>query len=117
MMQGVSKYHFGSEVVATSQVRVLDKGEEKILFDFFKRAKLNATGAYVNNKSVLIAVAMESRIVDEDHNVEVINKIFFQVNPPDDKASYMAWRAWTLHFVLQLLRIPRDPAHACQMRD
>ncbi|KAL6527828.1 hypothetical protein OROMI_029639 [Orobanche minor] len=71
--KGVSKHHFGSEAVVTAQ---LDKGEEKTLFDFFKRAKLNAKGAYA---------AVESRIVDQDLIVEAINKIFLEVNPLDDK--------------------------------
>ncbi|KAL6537662.1 hypothetical protein OROHE_012289 [Orobanche hederae] len=73
--KGVAKYHFGSEAVVTAQ---LDKGEEKTMFDFFKRAKLNAKGAYVDKKSEEIAAAVESRIVDQDLNVEAINKIFLE---------------------------------------
>ncbi|KAL6536911.1 hypothetical protein OROHE_012495 [Orobanche hederae] len=80
--KGVAKHHFGSEAVVTAQ---LDKGEEKTLYDFFKRAKLNAKGAYVDQKSAEIAAAVESRIVDQDLSVEAINKIFLEVNPPDDK--------------------------------
>ncbi|KAL6561610.1 hypothetical protein OROMI_017211 [Orobanche minor] len=76
--KGVAKHHFVSEAV-------LDKGEEKTLYDFFKRAKLNAKGAYVDQKSAEIAAAVESRIVDQDLSVETINKIFLEVNPPDDK--------------------------------
>ncbi|KAL6575837.1 hypothetical protein OROHE_000818 [Orobanche hederae] len=83
--KGVAKHHFGSEAVVTAQVRALDKGEEKTLFEFFKRAKLNAKGAYVDKKSEEIAAAVESRIVDQDLSVEAINKIFLEVNPPDDK--------------------------------
>ncbi|KAL6496547.1 hypothetical protein OROGR_029805 [Orobanche gracilis] len=83
--KGVAKHHFGSEAVATAQVRALDKGEEKTLFDFFKRAKLNANGTYVDKKSELIAAAMDSRIADMDLNVEDINRIFLEVNPPDDR--------------------------------
>ncbi|KAL6500205.1 hypothetical protein OROHE_025573 [Orobanche hederae] len=78
--KGVAKHHFGSEAVVTAQVRALDKGEEKILYDFFKRAKLNSKGAYVDQKSAEIAM-----IVDQDLSVEAINKIFLEVNPPDDK--------------------------------
>ncbi|KAL6521402.1 hypothetical protein OROGR_017971 [Orobanche gracilis] len=52
--KGVAKHHSGSEAVATAQVRALDKGEEKTLFDFFKRPKLNANGTYVDKKSELI---------------------------------------------------------------
>ncbi|KAL6498608.1 hypothetical protein OROHE_026549 [Orobanche hederae] len=78
----MAKHHFGSEVVVTAQ---LDKGEEKTLFEFFKRAKLNAKGAYVDKKFEEIAAAVESRIVDQDLSVEAINKIFLEVNPPDDK--------------------------------
>ncbi|KAL6575934.1 hypothetical protein OROHE_000405 [Orobanche hederae] len=84
--KGVAKHHFGSEAVVTVQVRALDKGEEKTLYDFFKRAKLNAKGAYVDQKSAEIAAAVESRIVDQDLSVEAINKIFLEVNPPDDKS-------------------------------
>ncbi|KAL6585865.1 hypothetical protein OROMI_002509 [Orobanche minor] len=83
--KGVAKHHFGSEAVATAQVRALDKGEEKTLFDFFKRAKLNANGAYVEKKSEVIAAAVKSRIVDQELSIEAINKIFLEVNPPDDK--------------------------------
>ncbi|KAL6500567.1 hypothetical protein OROHE_025933 [Orobanche hederae] len=83
--KGVAKHHFGSEVVVTAQVRALDKGEEKTLYDLFKRAKLNSKGAYVDQKSVEIAAAVESRIVDQDLSVEAINKIFLEVNPSDDK--------------------------------
>ncbi|KAL6508854.1 hypothetical protein OROHE_021413 [Orobanche hederae] len=79
--KGVAKHHFGSEAVVIAQVRALDKGEEKTLFDFFKRAKLNAKGAYVS----LRRAAVESRIVDQDLSVEAINKIFLEVNRPDDK--------------------------------
>ncbi|KAL6531980.1 hypothetical protein OROGR_013950 [Orobanche gracilis] len=77
----VAKHHFGSEAVATAQVRA---GEEKTLFDFFKRAKLNANGTYVDKKSELIAAAMDSRIAELDLNVEDINRILLEVNPPDD---------------------------------
>ncbi|KAL6537838.1 hypothetical protein OROMI_025481 [Orobanche minor] len=80
--KGVAKHHFVSEAIATAQ---LCKGEQKILFDFFKRAKLNAKGAYVHKKSEAIAAAVESRIVDQDLSVEAINKIFLKVNPPDGK--------------------------------
>ncbi|KAL6505709.1 hypothetical protein OROHE_023088 [Orobanche hederae] len=80
--KGVAKHHFGSKAVVTAQVRALDKGEEKTLFDFFKRAKLNAKGAYVDKKS---EAAVESSIVDQDLSVEAINKIFLEVNPSDDK--------------------------------
>ncbi|KAL6546714.1 hypothetical protein OROMI_022435 [Orobanche minor] len=80
--KGVAKHHFRSEAVVTAQ---LDKGEEKTLFDFFKRAKLNAKGAYVDKNPEEIAAALESRIVDEDLSVEAINKMFLEVNPPDDK--------------------------------
>ncbi|KAL6555632.1 hypothetical protein OROHE_007304 [Orobanche hederae] len=84
--KGVAKHHFGSEAVVTAQVRALDKGEEKTLFDFFKRAKLNAKGKYVDKKSEVIAAAVESRIADgQDLNAEAINRIFLEVNPPDDK--------------------------------
>ncbi|KAL6561808.1 hypothetical protein OROMI_017409 [Orobanche minor] len=79
--KGVAKHHFGSEAVATARVRALDKS----LFEFFKRAKLNAKGAYVDKKSEDIAAAVESRLVDQDLTVEAINKIFLEVNPPDDK--------------------------------
>ncbi|KAL6586640.1 hypothetical protein OROMI_001628 [Orobanche minor] len=84
--KGVAKHHFGSEAVATTRVRALDKS----LFEFFKRAKLNAKGAYVDKKSEDIAAAVESRLVesrlvDQDLTVEAINKIFLEVNPPDDK--------------------------------
>ncbi|KAL6582804.1 hypothetical protein OROMI_004882 [Orobanche minor] len=80
--KGVAKHYFGPEAVVTAQ---LDKGEEKTLFDFFKRAKLNAKGAYVDKKSEENAAAVESRIVDQDLSVEAINKIFLEVNPPNDK--------------------------------
>ncbi|KAL6545746.1 hypothetical protein OROGR_009620 [Orobanche gracilis] len=84
--KGVSKHHFGSEAVATAQVRALDKGEEMTLFDFFKRAKLNAKGEYVDRKSEVIAVEIQSRIGgQQDLSVEAMNKIFLEVNPPDDK--------------------------------
>ncbi|KAL6543268.1 hypothetical protein OROHE_010788 [Orobanche hederae] len=63
----------------------LDKGEDKSLFDFFKRAKLNAKGAYVDKKFEDIAATVESRILDQDLTIEAINKIFLEVNPPDDK--------------------------------
>ncbi|KAL6578479.1 hypothetical protein OROMI_008695 [Orobanche minor] len=84
--KGVAKHHFGSEAVATARVRALDKS----LFEFFKRAKLNAKGAYVDQKSEDIAAAVESRLVesrlvDQNLTVEAINKIFLEVNPPDDK--------------------------------
>ncbi|KAL6539845.1 hypothetical protein OROHE_011616 [Orobanche hederae] len=84
--KGVAKHHFGSEAVVTAQVRALDKGDEKTLLDFFKRAKLNAKGKYVDKKSEVIAAAVESRIADgQDLNAEAINRIFLEVNPPDDK--------------------------------
>ncbi|KAL6495115.1 hypothetical protein OROGR_030797 [Orobanche gracilis] len=84
--KGVSKHHFGSEAVATAQVRALDKGEEMTLFDFFKRAKLNAEGEYVDRKSEVIAAEIQSRIGgQQDLSVEAMNKIFIEVNPPDDK--------------------------------
>ncbi|KAL6529548.1 hypothetical protein OROGR_015171 [Orobanche gracilis] len=82
-------YHFGSEAVANAQVRALDKGEEKTLFDFFKRAKLNVNGTYVDKKSELIAVSCDgladSRHGRMDLNVEDINRIFLEVNPPDNR--------------------------------
>ncbi|KAL6559238.1 rRNA-processing protein [Orobanche hederae] len=84
--KGVAKHHFGSEAVVTARVRALDKGEDKSLFDFFKRAKLNAKEAYVDKKSEDIAVSCGGvGIVDQDLTVEAINKIFLEVNPPDDK--------------------------------
>ncbi|KAL6495189.1 hypothetical protein OROGR_030615 [Orobanche gracilis] len=65
---------------------MLDKGEEMTLFDFFKRAKLNAKGEYVDRKSEVIAAEIQSRIGgQQDLSVEAMNKIFLEVNPPDDK--------------------------------
>ncbi|KAL6518613.1 hypothetical protein OROGR_019115 [Orobanche gracilis] len=43
--KGVAKYHFVQGLLLP-----LDKGEENTFFDFFKRAKLNANGAYVDKK-------------------------------------------------------------------
>ncbi|KAL6510956.1 hypothetical protein OROGR_020017 [Orobanche gracilis] len=47
-------------------------------------AKLNANIAYVDKMPEVIAAAMELRIADRDLHVEHINKIFLDVNPPDD---------------------------------
>ncbi|KAL6539165.1 hypothetical protein OROGR_011814 [Orobanche gracilis] len=91
------------------------KGEEDLV-RFLQRAKLNAKGPYVNKKFDVIAAVGESRIENQDLNVEDINKIFLEVNLPDDKASYMAWGAWALHFLLHQLRFLRVPAHSCQRR-
>ncbi|KAL6547243.1 hypothetical protein OROMI_022964 [Orobanche minor] len=96
--KGVAKHHFGSEAVVTARVRVLDKGEDTSLFDFFKRVKLNAKGAYVDKKCEDIAAAVESRIVDQDLTVEAINKIFLEVNPPDDKG--FIYGLWSLGVAL-----------------
>ncbi|KAL6571877.1 hypothetical protein OROHE_002746 [Orobanche hederae] len=83
VVRGWSCAHHDTQI--EESVASLDKGEDKSLFDFFKRAKLNAKGAYVDKKSEDIAAAVESRIVDQDLTVEAINKIFLEVNSPDDK--------------------------------
>ncbi|KAL6539164.1 hypothetical protein OROGR_011813 [Orobanche gracilis] len=93
------------------------KREKKTLFDFFKRAKLNAKGAYVNKKFDVIAAVGESMIENQDLNVEDINKIFLEVNLPDDKASYMAWGAWALHFLLHQLQLAKRDAEYPKLQE
>ncbi|KAL6511089.1 hypothetical protein OROGR_022213 [Orobanche gracilis] len=79
------------------KINQLDKGKEKTVFNSFKRVKLNAKREYVDKKSEVIA----SRIVDEDVNVEDINKIFLEVNPPNDNSFIYGF--WSLGIAFSAL--------------
>ncbi|KAL6548518.1 hypothetical protein OROGR_008939 [Orobanche gracilis] len=82
--KGVARHHFGSKSMAYAHMEDLIDGTEKPVMDLFKRAKYKE-GKWIDKNPRSYGERIEKKIAGRDLPIEEVNRIFFEVNPMDDK--------------------------------